>query len=172
MNDLHTQIEDAFRQRKRPTAVIAANELTTSEQAEAQWFEGRDWRSLTATDWSTHSDAFYAFTPDAFLYFLPSLLSVSVANPQTWLAPADSLIRMLDRSPAVENWDDFLLRRLVGLRDDEYDAISAWLLVRAEGGQGEVSESYGRAFDTVALLRQETARLRAALRTESANGAS
>lgn len=151
-------IESAFFWRSCPPKLISVKKVVTTEQQDAQWFTGLDWRTITRSDWEQHRDAIYAFTPEAFAYFLPSILALTSATPGEWLYVADVLLSILDRSPMIEYWDDFLLTRLLGLRDAEYAVMAQWLLDLSEF-ERTWPHSIGRAFDTVELLRQETRRL-------------
>ncbi|MBY0469271.1 MAG: hypothetical protein K2Q07_09870 [Burkholderiaceae bacterium] len=155
------QVEDAFGERPKPKRLVESKVPVTSEQRDALWFGDRAWGEVTWDDWESHHDAFYAFTPEAFAYYLPSVLCLSSKNPDRWFWPADALIQILDRSPVVEHWDIFLSTRLLGLRPVEYEALKAWLLLLTEHGANASAEALGRAFDTVALLQSETERVRA-----------
>jgi hypothetical protein len=155
------QIEDAFGDRPKPRSFVEPKDPVTYEQRDAIWFVDRDWREITWDDWESHCDAFYAFTPEAFAYYLPSVLCLSSKNPDRWFWPADALLRILDRSPAVEHWDAFLSTRLVGLKPTEYEALKAWLLLLTEHDANAAGEALSRAFDTVVLLQSETERVRA-----------
>jgi len=155
------QVEDAFGDRPKPRRLVESKDLVTSEQRDALWFGDRAWREVTWDDWESHHDAFYAFTPEAFAYYLPSVLCLSSKHPDRWFWPADALMQILDRSPVVEHWDAFLSTRLVGLRPAEYEALKAWLLLLTEHEANASGEALGRAFDTVALLQSETERVRA-----------
>lgn len=43
--------------------------------------------------------------PEAFIYYLPSIIRVAVINPGQWLGVVDALLRVLDRSP-THHWDN------------------------------------------------------------------
>lgn len=151
------QIEAAFWARKRPADVVRLQTPVTTEQSDAAWFIGRDRESITLGDWEERYDALYAFAPEAFLYFLPSVLSYSVEHPDRRLLAADVLIGLLDRSPTPEYWNSFLTERLCGLRPIEYDALKLWILELAKHGAAASAESLGRAFDTLNLLQADAA---------------
>lgn len=154
------KIEAAFAGRPKPKRLIEPKYPITPEQRDALWFDGRGWQEISWDDWESHHDAFYAFTPDAFLFYLPSLLCLSSKNPERWFWPVDALLQILDRSPVVEHWDAFVLARFVGLRPAEYEALKAWLLLLADHEANVSGEALGRAFDTVALMQAETDRVR------------
>jgi hypothetical protein len=157
---LFEQIERAFAHRSKPRRLVAPRDPVTPEQQDALQFDERDWRDITWEDWAKNPDAFYAFTPEAFVYYLPSILSVSAKNPDRWLTVADALLQVLDRSPEVYHWDAFLTNRLVGLETAEYAAIKAWLLSLSGRPSNAAEDSLMRSYETVELLTHETERLR------------
>jgi hypothetical protein len=152
---LREKIVETFGYRPKPDEVVASCETATSDQRDALSLGERAWQELTWDDWTEHSGAFYAFLPDAFRYYLPSILTLSIERPDQWFFPADALIQILDRSPTVAYWEEFLTDRLLGLRICEYEALSDWLLLLAAEYEAIAPhETVGRAFDTVALLQQ------------------
>ncbi|MBC5768724.1 hypothetical protein [Ramlibacter albus] len=156
---LRAQIEKAFAHRAMPANVVEPRTAVTPEQRDALWFIGRDWRAVVWQDWERHPDAFYTFVPKAFAFYLPSVLIGALDAPNGLLA-AEALVGVLDRSPAISNWDLFLRTRLLGLMAGEYDALKAWLLARSALPAAEDDASLGRAYRTVEMLEHETARLR------------
>jgi hypothetical protein len=156
MNLTH-KIEQAFSYRQKPNKLIDSREkLVTPEQMEALWFSDRDWREITWENWEDHRDAIYAFTPEAFAYYLPSILTLSSQCPHQWFWPADALLKILDRSPVVDYWDTFITTRLLGLRVEEYEVLKDWLLVLSEHSNSASENTLDRAFDTICLLQKES----------------
>jgi hypothetical protein len=150
------KVENAFVIRKQATRLICECGTVTPEQQDALWFDRRDWRDVTWAEWQAHRDAFYAFTPETFIYYLPSILLLSLHNTNRGLLPADALLQLLDRSPTIEYWDEFLVSRLLGLQTPEYEVLIDWAIALAETGTIESGDSLGRAFDTIYLLRQQS----------------
>ena len=170
--NLTEKIERVFSSRPKPTEVRLADEVLQLdfEVEEALWFSGRDWRELTWQDWQEHGSAIYFFDPEAFVYYLPSLLLLSAENPSEVLDAAASLINELDQSPDPEGWTDGLIRRFMGLNSSELDVLKEWLLQVCEyapyRGWGIAAtgpgDTFGRAFDTMDLLQKEVERRRLA----------
>jgi hypothetical protein len=158
---LESKIAAAFLPRSKPLHLTAANEglQITSEIQDAFAFQSLAWSQVTKEHWNKYSGAFFAFSPAAFLYFLPSVLTLSLREPKAWLAPADSLVTALDRSPNIETWDIFLLQRLVALQSEEYSVLRDWLLEMSEDSTFE-QDALGRAFDSVCLAEKETNSIR------------
>jgi hypothetical protein len=155
------KIEQAFHHRRRPNALVDDKQPLTSEQRSAIWFSGRNWRDISWEEWEEHRDAFYAFSSEAFAYYLPSFLVLSFKRPGQWFWPADALLQVLDRSPIIEHWDAFLTTRLVGLQAEEYEVLKEWIISLPENTGSAYGKSLDRALETVDLLQGETNRVRA-----------
>ncbi|KAF1035081.1 MAG: hypothetical protein GAK33_04989 [Burkholderia lata] len=117
----------AFSERVRPTSVVPAVSSNTNDYSDALHFSNLLWDETSAHDWTTYADAIYRFTPDAFCYFLPGIMRVSVEDNQVALTVVESLIGSLDRSPVAEYWDDYFLQRWPKLTDIECDAVIEWI---------------------------------------------
>jgi len=169
--ELPEKIVRAFSSRLKPAQTIDDGILQMdSDVEEALWFSGRDWHELTWQNWQEHSDAIFFFNPEAFAYYLPSLLTLSAQNSSDSLMAADSVISYLDQSPDPEGWTDGLVHRFLGLKPAELSVLKEWLLqiceYQAYRGVGISAsgpgEKLGRAFDTIDLLQQQIERRRLA----------
>jgi hypothetical protein len=166
-SSLRERIEKAFAHRKMPAEVVEPDAYIQfdSDVEDALSFAGKDWREITCEHWRKRYCAVHFLSPEAFAYYLPSLLAVQTLQPQgkTDLA-VDSLISSLDRSPSTEGWDDHFRSRFLGLTTEEYAVMKEWLLYLSETvtdyGWGDSAsgpgETFGRAFDTIDLLQKET----------------
>lgn len=148
------QIERAFAHREKPEVLIDRS-IPVADDEDALWFAGRDWREITPQDWKDHYDAFFRFAPDAFRYYLQSILCLVATNPDENLLAADALINCLDRTPNPEWWDEFVLTRLSGLQIDEYDAIGGWIAMLSGNSKVYTEDSLTRAYQTIWLLQAE-----------------
>jgi len=166
-SDLIAKIQTAFAHRKMPSEVIQMEGRfqIDSDVEDTLWFQGRDWREVTCDDWRQRYCAVHFLSPEAFAYYLPSLLILTLENPGTPTLAFESIIYDLDRSPSTDGWPPRRADRFFGLRPEEYDVLKEWLLFAcqnvpffrwgdAASGPGEM---FGRAFDTVDLLQKETA---------------
>jgi hypothetical protein len=164
---LRAEIERAFAHRSKPSNLVEERAPVTPEQQDALWFADRDWREVRWQDWHEHSDAFYAFVPQAFVYYLPSILLGALDVPGGQLLAGDALLGILDRSPDVYHWDAFIAKRLLGLTADEYEVLKSWVL--SQSGLPHVfdEDRLTRAYETVDLLARETTRLRSLLKPDS-----
>jgi hypothetical protein len=162
---LSEKIERVFSHRPKPAQVRLADEVIQLDDdvEDALWFSGRDWHELTSQNWQEHSDAIFFFDPEAFAYYLPSILLLSVQNPNEPLNAADSLIGDLDRTPDPEEWSEAFVSRFLELNLAELDTLKEWLLQVCEyvpyRGSGIAAsgpgDRVGRADDTVELLEEE-----------------
>jgi hypothetical protein len=169
---LSERIERVFCSRKKPAQVRLADEVIQLDDdvEDALWFSGRDRHELTWQNWQEHSDAIFFFDPEAFAYYLPSILLLSSQNPNESLNAADSLIGELDRTPDPEGWTKAFVSRFLELNWAEMDTLKEWLLQVCEyvpyRGWGIAAsgpgDTFGRAFDTLDLLQKEVERRRLA----------
>lgn len=157
---IRAQVEEAFKHRTVPKKVVELRSPITPEQSDANWFAGKEWQELTRHDWETHADGFFAFLPEAFVYYLPSILVVSAENPKQPMLVAESLFRILDRSPEPYHWDAFIQPRLVGLEHREYEVLKNWIMVFSNTGTYGSEDTVVRAYETIDLLQKETFRVR------------
>jgi hypothetical protein len=167
---LADKIKSTFAFRQMPDEVVTPLELQQldSDVEEALWFSGRDWHGLTLRDWLEHPCAILFFSSDAFAYYLPSVLLLSIENPTEYLDVANSLISQLDRSPDTQGWTENFVNRFLALNVAELEVLKEWLLQICEyvpykrwgiaaSGPGD---TFGRAYDTVDLLQKEVERRR------------
>ena len=124
------KVEYVFSSRPKPAQVRLADEVfqLDFEVEEALWFSGRDWHEITWQDWQEHRSAIHFFDPEAFAYYLPSVLLLSAEHPSEELMAAYSLLSVLDCSPDPEGWPQGFASRFLGLNRAELDVLKEWLL--------------------------------------------
>jgi hypothetical protein len=91
--ELTEKIKTAFAWRVKPTEVVEPEQYIQfdSDVQEALWFTGRDWHDIIWCDWQEHPVALGFFSRDAFAYYLPSVLLLSLQRPQEELVSASSI---------------------------------------------------------------------------------
>lgn len=151
--NIFQNIENAFSTRKMPIEVVEIGGDITTEKKDAMWFKNRDWREIEWDEWEKYRDAFFSFTPEAFAYYLPSILTLSLKNPDRLFLPAQALLQVLDRSPVVEYWDEFIVTRLFEFNFEEYNIIAEWIEILSDSCLIASDDTLGRAFDTIAILQ-------------------
>lgn len=157
------KVERAFASRSLPTEVVPPKAYLQfdSDVEDALWFSGRDWRSLTWENWRDRYVAITYFSPEAFPYYLQSLLCLTAENPTDNLLAADGIISELDRSPTIDGWGEPFLSRFTALNLEELDCLEEWLVALCESpayrgygiSSGGPGDRLGRAIDTVTLLQ-------------------
>lgn len=136
-----------------PRQVVLENSPHTSEYLEAMNFHGLSWEVMDSDFLVKNSDALYAFTPEAFCYYLPAFLVHGFEHLQSPPVYVDAILGMLDRSPNPDLWDDSFRRRWTLLQVDECRALERWILALSECSEGTFDQStIDRSFDTVQLL--------------------
>lgn len=103
-------------------------ELSPDELADVLAFQGLDPFSITTAFLRQHYAAVYYFSPEAFCYFLPGILSAGIRESEPDLLVYDALVASLDRSPEPEWWDGWFLDRWPHLTSAECEAVQSWLL--------------------------------------------
>lgn len=159
------RIGKAFAHRPMPAEVVKMDGRfqIDSDIEDALWFAGRDWRDLNAENWRCHYSGLSYFSPEAFAYYVQSLLILTIQNPKHYPDLAvDSLVWELDSSPGIENLSPLATRRYYGFSDEEFEAIKEWLLWASENVSDVFSgaavsgpgDGFGRAFDSIHLLQK------------------
>src|SRR5215813_2069819 len=90
---LINRIERAFAHRQKPKVVVVPHNPVDGDDEDALWFAGRDWREIRSRDWNDYPSAYFRLTPEAYRYYLPSILCHAARNPDEELPAADSLLR-------------------------------------------------------------------------------
>lgn len=146
-------IEQAFSARRQPEIVVIPNYPETDEYLDALQFRAKTWQSLCAEDWDKYPAAVYGFSPEAFCYFLPSILSIGIREQCPYLLVNYSLIEMLDKSPEPSLWDQFFIDRWPNLTQKECEAIQKWILWLTTSDIFS-DDTCTRAYETLELLIQ------------------
>ena len=149
------RVGKAFSSRICPQSLTEGSGTLTPEQQDAFWFAERDWRDIDWSGWECHCDAFFSFSPPAFIYFLPSIIVISASNQSISFLPAESLLQILDRIPISDYLDDFIINRLGNLYFEEYDILIDWLLSLSDGSVYD-DNSLRRSFDMVYILKENS----------------
>lgn len=148
---MQQQILAAFGHREPPATVTNVEGRSTLRD-DALHFEGKDWRDVTASDWLESSDAFFGLSPEAFAYFLPSVLSLSLERANFPMVVADALTTSLDTSADPEIWPEWFRQRFGLLTASELKTLKDWAtcyLANAEKGEGS---EFARVQDTLSML--------------------
>lgn len=151
-------IQSAFSDRAPPKEMTDSKQISDSEYAEVMSFEGLKWQEVSVSLVAQAPDAVFWFSPEAFCYYLPGVLTAGLRAQRSDLLYFDSLIGCLDRSPEPDYWDDFFYPRFTLLSAKEIDAVAAWAhWMEVVEPEGYHEFTYQRVQGTLELLRQRAA---------------
>lgn len=149
---MRDKIASAFEHRQRPTDITNVT-VCSSLRDDALHFQGKDWEEVGQQDWLSYSDAFFGFSPEAFAYFLPSILSLSLERAEGSLPAADALITALDTSADPDLWGEWFVQRFGALTADELEVLQDWSTLHlSDASRGEGTE-FDRVRDTLGMLQ-------------------
>ena len=152
-NEIVIAIDVAFSHRTTPCEVIKPGAPKTDEYQDASAFLGKNWRTLRCHDFELYPAAVSGFSPEAFCYYLPGILTSSLVEMRPDLDAGSALIYMLDRGNGPVSWDEFFIERWCSLNEEECRAVQQWVLWLAEKDPGGfISTALDRAFDTLEIL--------------------
>jgi hypothetical protein len=96
-------------------------------------FAGRTWKSLTLEFLRRHTLAIFLMTPEAFRYYLPAYMSVSITNPDEADVIPETLVSALNPSAKVD--EAYKTARLTAFDAAQKRVIASFL--------GFLAEHYG-----------------------------
>ncbi|OED45169.1 hypothetical protein ACH42_05495 [Endozoicomonas sp. (ex Bugula neritina AB1)] len=149
------KLELAFSKRRLPEGRCALEHLSDYELDEVISFCQYAANEIDSDALETFSDVIYWLSEDAFVFYLPVFISVSINENEPNLLVCHSLINMLDRSLAIENWDDFFAARWLKLTKSECEPLIDWILWLSGLDDSVYSdEALSRAFDVLTKLKE------------------
>lgn len=152
------QVQQAFAQRARPDRENGTDsrELTVDERAVLDEALSLVWQEIPADWWEKNAEVTSWFSPTAYCYYLPGIITTTLAGNNPNLAAACSVLFMLDRTPDKTLWDNFFYSRWHLFNGQELVAIASWLEWLAAGKASVLDDiSLTRALLTIELLREE-----------------
>jgi hypothetical protein len=155
VSELITCIKKVFSIHLRPNTVIIAGQELRGDYEDALWFQGRDWESIEWDDWQNYPDSLTFFHPEAFRYYLPSALILSVKHKDKWLWVADSLMMSLIDLHDDTPWRESVYKRFQVLNLSELQLLHDWckLMTDAEG-YGHSKEAWSQINQNAVSLIQ------------------
>lgn len=149
-------IASAFAERAKPSILTDSKQLSDWEYEEVMSYEGLLWRDVTFEQVAKYPDAVFWFSPAAFCYYLPGILSAALKEDRRDSSAYDALMGVLDRSPEPAYWDDFFLPRFTLLTTAEIDAVSAWMhWFQAVEPDAYKPNTFERIQETLMLLKEK-----------------
>ena len=155
VSKLLAEISDAFSWRKRPNLMTTSNELTKHEEDSLLKIFDLDANDISADDWENEFDILTLLSPDAFCYYLSSILRVSVKENELNLIVVFNLVTMLNRSPNEDWWELSFLERWSLLTENELDAIGNWFYWMLDFQSRSISdEMIEKTLETLQILKK------------------
>lgn len=147
------QISEAFPFTSIPQMVSDPSRPLISDRQDADHVATR---SREDVDWwflQKHADALYAMTREAFRYYLPRFIMLSMEPTEITPLFVSPIFQMLDPGPDATYWSDQFKDMWVGMSADQYDAIKAWIRFLASVETDEDEQAIlARCFNTLELL--------------------
>lgn len=149
------RIENAFRNRKLPKDIHENPFIDSFELEQANQLASYNWEQIDCDLLEEYFDIFPLLTPEAFVYYIPSVIKASLVENEVNLLIIDSFLNMLDRSPDWKNWDEFFIERWPLLTEAEYDVFTDWLLwMKCKLHESYYKEKISRSIDTIKLVKK------------------
>ena len=127
INSIIKIIELSFSYRKKPELSVYGN-TDKYEKDEILTIFKYEWKDITCDILKDTPDVFYLIDPDAFCYYIPSVLCSSIRENNYDLYILDCIIQMLDRDEDDNLWIDFFKDRWLNFTEEEIDSIINWFL--------------------------------------------
>jgi hypothetical protein len=154
VDELKRTISDAFGWRAKPIKLSASSQIGDADLLSVNKFYGLSWYDLTEDLLRDNFEAFSFFAQDAYCYYLPGVMKITIDNQRFDYLAVLNIVGMLDRSPVVEYWDELFTERWTSFSLEELNVIENWLLFMAfESLNVFESNSLDRAIETIELLK-------------------
>ena len=122
--NLLNEISLAYPLMPLPDRIVESIRSHDGDNFDARSFEGILWNQISIEHWRKNHSAIFAFSPCAFIYYLPSLLIYSLDSTSN-LHSFECVVDMLDTSGNVDLWDGFFLDRFGSLDFAQCSALKS-----------------------------------------------
>lgn len=146
---LDDELFAVFGQLPPPTNLVGKHNIAPNDWLDIGAFEGRNWWDLCAEDWNSNMDAIFEFSPEAFVYYLPSLVHLSIINPTSNITSVGALLLFLDTYAPSQYRNEFFNDRLSRLSNEQVAIIKKWVIHLLEYPQFFKKEVLERIFDSL-----------------------
>jgi len=151
------KIHHTFAEQTRPKLMLIPEQMAAHEVDDVAQMLNRSWREINGHDLEKHFEFINWLMPEAFCYFIPAILAVSVAENSPDLIVVHSLINLLDRSDDPANWDNFFIKRFRLLNRAECVVIQEWIVWLSSCENISISQhALGRALDVLEVLKTQS----------------
>jgi hypothetical protein len=155
VTDFAGQLRHAFPVEPVPAVLFDKRYPCDSDQNDAALLQGLAWTEVAPEFWRDHWWALTSLRPEAFVYYLPSLLEVSLTEELPYDMARDSLIQTLDTSADIETTPHFSWNRFLLLSHAQFECLEAWIEVLGSKGWFHDALQRERVELTVMVLQEE-----------------
>jgi hypothetical protein len=155
MTDFDAQLRRGFPIEPVPEVLFDKRYPCDSDQDDAALLQGLLWTHVVPEFWRDHWWALTSLRPQAFVYYLPSVLGVSVTDDLPYDMARDSLIHMLDTSADPATLPHFTWDRMLLLRPPQFECLETWCEIVASKGWFHDALQQERVELTVMILKAE-----------------
>ena len=134
MADFEEQLRLAFPVEPVAEVLFDRRYPCDSDQDDAALLQGLAWTEVKPEFWRDHWWGLTSLRPEAFVYYLPSLLDVSVTDDLPYDMARDSLIHMLDTSADPGTIPHFTWNRILLLTPPQFECLERWCKIVASNG--------------------------------------
>lgn len=154
--ELTDLILNAFSSRTKPAGLYSSGNLSDSEIKELDNFNNKEWQDLDKAFWAENFSSIHLLSPEAFCYFLPSLLTIVVEEQEYYLLAFDAVLSDLDRSPNYLYWNDYFKDRWTKFTPLELETIEHVILFLSNCSdfKPDHANTLERAYNTLVLLKK------------------
>jgi hypothetical protein len=158
VTDFAGQLRRAFPAEPVPAVVVDDTFPCDPDRDDAVLLQGLAWPEVAADFWRDHWWGLTSLLPEAFVYYLPSLLEISIKDGLPYDMPRKTLIHTLDTSADLGTIPNFTLERMLILSSAQFDCVEAWCGIVAAKGWFDDRLQQERVELTVMVLREEAQR--------------
>lgn len=126
MNDLNEKLREAFPEEPVPLRLFDLTYVPDSDRSDASLLLGVKWPRVDEEFWFEHWPSYYAFSPEAFRYYLPSMLEVTALNNIRYDQLFNCIVNSLNTSGDVSIFPEFIVSRFVLLRKEQSICVDYW----------------------------------------------
>jgi hypothetical protein len=154
--DIIKHVRAAFEWRVRPNMLTASLEMSAGVMEDLGAIASFNWYETTGDIWEKYFDVYCYFSAEAFCYYLPGIIKVSLEEQEPNLIAVSSIISDLDRSCNQDGWDDLFLARWPLLTSQELCVVQEWIWWLSSCQKtSHVDDSLMRSLETIELLKSK-----------------
>jgi hypothetical protein len=153
VTDFAGQLRRAFPAEPVPEVIVSDEFPCDPDREDALLLQGLAWPDVAPEFWRDHWWALTSLLPQAFVYYLPSLLEISVTDDVPYDMARDTLVHTLNTSADAATIPHFTWERMLLLTPGQFECIEAWCEILAAKGWFDDALQQERVELTVMVLK-------------------